>query len=43
MAHHCTGDFIIYSGTIVEDTNGRLIAAYSIEGNLGIYTTPGTM
>ncbi|KAK0488388.1 hypothetical protein EDD18DRAFT_1311319 [Armillaria luteobubalina] len=37
------GDFIIYSGTIVEDTNGRLIAAYSIEGNLGIYTTPGTM
>ncbi|KAK0451166.1 uncharacterized protein EV420DRAFT_1274355 [Desarmillaria tabescens] len=37
------GDFIIYSGTIVEDADGRLIAAYSIEGNLGIYTTPGTM
>ncbi|KAK0184793.1 hypothetical protein F5146DRAFT_938089 [Armillaria mellea] len=37
------GDFIIYSGTIVEDSNGHLIAAYSIEGNLGIYTTPGTM
>ncbi|KAF9048372.1 hypothetical protein BDZ89DRAFT_941265 [Hymenopellis radicata] len=37
------GDFLIYSGTVVPDANGeRLLAAYAIDANLGIYTTPGT-
>ncbi|KAF5362621.1 hypothetical protein D9758_009603 [Tetrapyrgos nigripes] len=38
------GDFIVYSATLVEDQNGdRLLAAYSINVNLGFYTAPGTI
>ncbi|KAF9026950.1 hypothetical protein BDZ89DRAFT_1067279 [Hymenopellis radicata] len=38
------GDFIIYSATLVQDANGeRLLAAYTIDANLGIFTTPGTI
>ncbi|KAJ7583537.1 hypothetical protein C8J56DRAFT_791150 [Mycena floridula] len=33
------GDFITYSGTVVSD---GLIAVYTLEANLGIYTAPGT-
>ncbi|KAL4265076.1 hypothetical protein AB1N83_004418 [Pleurotus pulmonarius] len=36
------GDFIIYSGTTVPDGDDTIIAAYSIEANLGLYTAHGT-
>ncbi|KAH0613056.1 uncharacterized protein H6S33_009436 [Morchella sextelata] len=39
FAPFMVGDFITYSGVYV-DTN--LVAAYSIEANLGFYTAPGT-
>lgn len=37
-----SGDFIIYSGTTVPDGDDTIIAAYSIEANLGLYTAHGT-
>ncbi|KAL0949902.1 hypothetical protein HGRIS_009930 [Hohenbuehelia grisea] len=37
------GDFIIYSGILVPDGNDQIIAAYSIEANLGLYTAHGTV
>ncbi|KAF8890952.1 hypothetical protein BD779DRAFT_220306 [Infundibulicybe gibba] len=42
FAPFAVDDFIIYSGIVVEDGGGRLVAAYSIEANLGFYTKPGT-
>ncbi|KAJ7579234.1 hypothetical protein C8J56DRAFT_1006783 [Mycena floridula] len=36
-------DFVTFSATTVPDSNGEhILAAYSIEANLGFYTTPGT-
>ncbi|ESK86953.1 hypothetical protein Moror_3350 [Moniliophthora roreri MCA 2997] len=39
------GDHIIYSGTLVKDPDSdeRIIAAFAIDANLGIYTAPGTV
>ncbi|KAI3618996.1 hypothetical protein WG66_000447 [Moniliophthora roreri] len=39
------GDHIIYAGTLVKDPDSdeRIIAAYEIDANLGIYTAPGTV
>ena len=37
------GDFITYSGTLMQDADGNdFISAHTIEANLGIYTQPGT-
>jgi hypothetical protein len=35
------GDYIQYSGTLVNNTNGPYISAHTIEANVGIYTQPG--
>ncbi|KAK7036465.1 hypothetical protein VNI00_011662 [Paramarasmius palmivorus] len=39
------GDHIIFAGTLVKDPDSdeRIIAAYEIDANLGIYTAPGTV
>jgi hypothetical protein len=36
------GDYIQYSGTLVNGTNGPYVSAHTIEANVGIYTQPGT-
>ena len=37
------GDFITYSGTLMQDAAGDdFVSAHTIEANLGIYTQPGT-
>jgi hypothetical protein len=36
------GDYIAYSGTLVDGANGPYISAHTIEANVGIYTMPGT-
>jgi hypothetical protein len=36
------GDEITYSGTLIHDPSGDYVSAHTIEGNVGIYTTPGT-
>ena len=37
------GDFVTYSGTLLQDGNGHdYVSAHTIEANLGIYTQPGT-
>jgi hypothetical protein len=37
------GDFIAYSGTLMQDAGGKdYVSAHTIEANLGIYTQPGT-
>ena len=36
------GDFISYSGTLMQDSTGNdFVSAHTIEANLGIYTQPG--
>jgi hypothetical protein len=35
------GDYIQYSGTLVNGANGPYISAHTIEANVGIYTQPG--
>ncbi|HEV7852470.1 MAG TPA: hypothetical protein VGP27_14130, partial [Mycobacterium sp.] len=36
------GDYIQYSGTLVNGANGAYVSAHTIEANVGIYTQPGT-
>jgi hypothetical protein len=36
------GDFVSYSGTLLDDAHGQYISAHTIEANVGIYTQPGT-
>jgi hypothetical protein len=37
------GDFVSYSGTLLQDDNGNdYVSAHTIEANIGIYTQPGT-
>ena len=37
------GDFVSYSGSLMQDGNGNdFVSAHTIEANLGIYTQPGT-
>jgi hypothetical protein len=36
------GDFIQYSGTLVNGANGPYVSAHTIEANVGIYTQPGS-
>jgi hypothetical protein len=36
------GDFISYSGTLVDGPNGAYVSAHTIEANVGIYTQPGS-
>ena len=36
------GDFINYSGTLINGAGGPFISAHTIEANLGIYTQPGS-
>jgi hypothetical protein len=35
------GDFIQYSGTLINDATGSYVSAHTIEANVGIYTQPG--
>lgn len=36
------GDYVVYSGTLQKDTNGSTyVSAYSLEADLGVYTSPG--
>ena len=37
------GDFITYAGTTMTGAGGTFISAHTIEANVGIYTTPGTL
>ena len=34
------GDYIAYSGILASDTRGIYVAAYALEANVGIYTSP---
>ncbi|KAK7062725.1 hypothetical protein VNI00_000213 [Paramarasmius palmivorus] len=45
MVPLAVGDHIIYAGTLVKDPDSdeRIIAAFAIDANLGIYTAPGTV
>jgi hypothetical protein len=36
------GDEITWSGTLIHGPGGDLISAHTVEGNVGIYTQPGT-
>jgi hypothetical protein len=36
------GDYIQYSGTLIDGTNGAYVSAHTIEANVGIYTQPGS-
>lgn len=36
------GDFISYSGTLINGPNGPYVSAHTVEANVGIYTQPGT-
>ena len=35
------GDYVTYSGTLMDGPGGRFISAHTVIANLGIYTTPG--
>jgi hypothetical protein len=36
------GDYVTVKGPIVKDARGQYISAYAVDGNVGIFTAPGT-
>src|SRR6185436_5142560 len=42
MAPFEVGDYVDYSGALITDERGDLIAAHSVVANVGLFTAPGT-
>ena len=42
MAPFEVGDYVDYSGALITDEHGDLVAAHSVVANVGLFTAPGT-